>query len=529
MANVGTQTDSARIVGTNVELLREFATIAAGRSSVEPRSDDRRFSDPQWTTNPIFRRVKQNYLVASRAADRAVGGLERVVGVKRAEPARFATNLLVSAVSPTNFLVGNPAAMRRAVQTRGRSLARGTRNLIHDVRHNGGFPSMVDPEAFKVGRDLAMTPGSVVARDDFAEVIQYTPTTKTVFRRPVLIVPPPIGRFYFLDLRPGRSFVEYSVAQGFQTFMVSWRNPTPEQRAWDLDTYAARVRRALDQVRAITGAKDVDVVAFCAGGIITTAVLNHLAEIGDEAVHTVSYAVTLLDFAESAPISAFSIPALIAFARRRSLREGTITSRQMGSAFTLMRPDDLLFNYWINNYLMGDTPPAFDVLAWNADGTNLPGALHAQFLDIFRHNIFATPGGMTVLGTPLDLKRITTPKFVVGAISDHLTPWTGCYRTTQLLGGDSTFVLSYSGHIASLVNPPGNPKAHHWVGGEPGPDPEEWRKDATRQQGSWWEPWAEWLTARAGRRVAAPAELGSVVHPPLDPAPGMYVRDLEPA
>ena len=530
MAQTETKPTAAdQLVGSNVDLLREFLSIAAGRSSVEPRREDRRFSDPEWSSNPVLRRVMQSYLAASSAANRAVDRLEPIVGPKRAEPAKFATNLVVGAVSPTNFLLTNPAAMRRAVQTRGKSLAAGSRNLLHDLRHNGGFPSMVDPDAFKVGRDLALTPGSVVVRDEFGEVIQYSPTTERVFRRPVLIVPPPIGRFYFLDLRPGRSFVEYAVAQGFQTFMLSWRNPTPQQGDWNIDTYASRVKRALDEVREVTGAKDVDVVAFCAGGIISTAVLNHLAAHNDKAVHSISYAVTLLDFGEPAPISAFSDRALVAFARRRSLRKGIITSRQMGGAFTLMRPEDLLFNYWVNNYLMGERPPAFDVLAWNADGTNLPGALHAEFLDIFRDNTFVQPGAMTVLGTPLDLQRITTPKFVVGAISDHLTPWTGCYRTTQLLGGESTFVLSYSGHIASLVNPPGNPKAHHWVGGEPGPDPELWRQQATRMQGSWWEAWADWLTARAGRKIAAPVGLGSAKYQLLEAAPGRYVRDLQPA
>lgn len=528
MAQTETNSASAEMVtGTNVALLREFLSIAAGRSSVEPGRGDRRFTDAQWHDNPVLRRLMQGYLAASLGANRAVERLAPIMGPKRAESARFATNLVVGAASPTNFLVSNPAALRKAVETRGRSLARGTRNLVDDVRHNGGFPSMVDPDAFEVGRDLALTPGAVVVRDEFAETIQYTPTTERVFRRPVLVVPPPIGRFYFLDLRPGRSFVEYAVSQGFQTFMLSWRNPTAEQGDWNMDTYAARVHRALDEVREVTGAKDVDVMAFCAGGIISTAVLNHLADRNDKAVHTISYAVTLLDFGQPAPISAFSDRALIGFARRRSVRTGIISSRQMGSAFTLMRPDDLLFNYWVNNYLMGEQPPAFDVLAWNADGTNLPGALHVQFLDIFRDNIFVKPHAMTVLGTPLDLARITTPKFVVGALSDHLTPWTGCYRTTQVLGGESTFVLSYSGHIASLVNPPGNPKAHYWVGGPPGPDHEQWRQEATRQQGSWWEAWAQWLSARAGRKVAAPAALGSAAHPAGDAAPGLYVRDAQ--
>ena len=387
---------------------------------------------------------------------------------------------------------------------------------------------MTEPGTFEVGRDLAVTPGAVVARGDVAEVLQYTPDTDEVYGRPVLVVPPPIGRFYFLDLRPGRSFVEYATRRGLQTFMLSWRNPTAEQGQWDLDSYADAVSSAIDAVREITGSADVNLIGFCAGGIITTTLLNHLAAANDHRVHSMSYAVTLLDFGLRAPITAFSGRGLIAFAGHRSRRQGIITSRQMGSAFTWLRPDDLVFNYWVNNYLMGDKPPAFDILAWNADGTNLPGALHGQFLDIFRDNLLTRRGQLSVLGTPLNVHDITVPTFVAGAVSDHLTPWKGCYRTTQLLGGPSTFVLSYSGHIASLVNPPGNPKAHYWTGGVPGEDPELWLAGAEKQQGSWWDAWAEWVTARSGDQRSRPDHLGSERYPVLSPAPGLYVRDLVP-
>ncbi|HEV3290506.1 MAG TPA: alpha/beta fold hydrolase, partial [Streptosporangiaceae bacterium] len=397
-------------------------------------------------------------------------------------------------------------------------------NVVHDVRHNGGMPSMTESGVFEVGRDLAVTPGAVVARDDVAEVLQYAPAADTVFARPVLVVPPPIGRFYFLDLRPGRSFAEYAVSRGLQVFMLSWRNPAPEQGHWDLDTYARTVSAAIDSVREVTGSPDVNLIGFCAGGIIATALLNHLAATGDDRVHSMSYAVTLLDFGLRAPITAFSGRGLVAFAGRRSRRKGIITSRQMGSAFTWLRPDDLVFSYWVNNYLMGQPPPAFDILAWNADGTNLPGALHGQFLDIFARNLLTRPGALTVLGTPLRLQAITVPAFVTGAVADHLTPWQGCYRTTRLLGGPATFVLSYSGHIASLVNPPGNPKAHYWTGGPPGDDPGQWLAGAEKHQGSWWEPWADWATARSGHRQPRPGTLGSERHPVLCPAPGLYVR-----
>jgi polyhydroxyalkanoate synthase subunit PhaC len=507
----------------------ELTRIAWGLSDLAPAKGDRRFADPAWTANPAFRMIKQGYLASAGALDRIVDAMGDGRSATRAEQARFAATIVTSAAAPTNFLATNPAALKRAFETGGMSLARGARNFARDVRRNGAMPSMIEPGAFEVGRDLAVTPGAVVARDDVAEVLQYAPATDTVFARPVLVVPPPIGRFYFLDLRPGRSFAEYATGRGLQTFMLSWRNPGPEQGRWDLDTYAAAVLAAIDTVREVTGSEDVNLIGFCAGGIIATTVLNHLAAAGDHRVHSMSYAVTLLDFGLRAPITAFSGRGLIAFAGRRSRRKGIITSRQMGSAFTWLRPDDLVFNYWVNNYLMGEPPPAFDILAWNADGTNLPGALHGQFLDIFRDNLLTKPGGLTVLGTPLQLRNITVPAFVTGAVTDHLTPWKGCYQTTRLLGGPAAFVLSYSGHIASLVNPPGNPKAHYWTGGPPGADPGQWLARAGKQQGSWWEAWADWITARSGQRQPPPENPGSERHPVLGPAPGRYVRDMAPA
>jgi poly[(R)-3-hydroxyalkanoate] polymerase subunit PhaC len=507
----------------------ELTRIAWGLSDVAPAKGDRRFTDPAWTSHPVFRMIQQSYLASAQALDRVVDAMGDGSSGARAEQARFAANIITSAAAPTNFLVSNPAALKHVAATGGMSLARGARNLLHDVRRNGGMPSMIEPGAFEVGRDLAVTPGAIVARDPVGEVLQYAAATEKVFSRPVLVVPPPIGRFYFLDLRPGRSFVEYAVRRGLQVFMLSWRNPTAEQGSWDLGTYAARVLAAIDSVREITGSPDVNVIGFCAGGIIATTLLSHLAALGDDRVHSASYAVTLLDFGLRAPITAFSGRGLLALAGRRSRRKGIITSRQMGSAFTWLRPDDLVFNYWVNNYLMGDKPPAFDILAWNADGTNLPGALHGQFLDIFRDNLLTRPGALGVLGTPVNLPAITVPTFVTGAVADHLTPWQGCYQTTQLLGGPSTFILSYSGHIASLVNPPGNSRAHYWTGGPPGADPGQWLAGAEKQQGSWWEAWADWVTARSGEPQAWPAELGGARYPVLGPAPGLYVRDIAPA
>ncbi|RHW26277.1 alpha/beta fold hydrolase [Nocardioides immobilis] len=502
----------------------DLLRVLAGRSTITP-GKDRRFADPAWSENPIFRRLAQAYLAGQDSVRRLLDDLD-ISGEdpRSVERARLAAELLLAALAPTNLIFTNPAGLKRAFDTGGGSVVKGAANFAHDVRHNKGLPTTVDREPFEVGRDVAVSPGAVIDRDDIAEVLQYTTTTATVHARPLLIVPPPIGRFYFLDLRPGRSFVEYATSQGFQVFLMSWRNPGPSQGDWGLDDYAARVSSAIDTVLEVTGQPDANLIGFCAGGIVATTLLNHMAATGDERVHSVSYGVTLLDFELRAPLAAFQSRGLLGLARRRSARTGVITSQQMGAAFTLMRPNDLIFNYVVNNYVLGNKPPAFDILAWNADGTNLPARLHGQFLDIFRDNSLVTGAGLSVLGTPIDLTRVKVPFFVTGALTDHLTPWKGCYRTTQMLGGEPTFVLSYSGHIASLVNPPGNPKAHYWTNDTAPADPEEWRANAERHSGSWWEAWANWFEQHAGDRAPAPASLGSKLNPPLEPAPGRYVR-----
>ena len=515
------------LYGGYMRLAGDLAGIAMGASPVSPAPEDWRFRDRAWADHPFYRRLGQAYTASCAVADETLDELARN---GRATPAaRFLLTILESATAPTNTLLGNPAAVKRAYETGGLSLLRGMKNFAGDVRHNGGMPSTVDRSVFKVGRDFALTPGAVVDRDPYAEVIQYRPATEQVQARPVLIVPPPIGRYYFLDLRPGRSMVEYAVGRGLQTFMLSWRNPTREQADWTLDTYAGRVLTAIEAVREVTGAQDIDVIGFCAGGILTTLALNHLAALGQTPVHSASYAVTLLDWGQEVPIKAFSASKLLALARWNSARAGVISARDMGGAFTWMRPDDLVWKSWVNNYLMGDKPPAFDILAWNADGTNLPAALHAQFLDIFENNPLATPGRLTCLGTPVDLSTIKLPTYVTGGVSDHLTPWTSCYRTTQLMGGSSTFVLSNAGHIQSLVNPPGNPKAVFYTGAEPGPDAEAWLASAEKHTGTWWANWADWLIAQSSGTKDAPADLGSAEHPALDDAPGCYVRDVVPA
>lgn len=509
---------------------REQLAILSGRSTLAPSPRDKRFSDPTWSANPVYRRLGQSYLNLSRSLSRLVdeyeaGGAEW----HDVERTRFAVQAFTSLIAPTNTLPGNPAALKRAFETGGRSVARGLGHLLHDIRSNGGMPAQTDRTAFTVGEDLAVTPGSVVYRDEVLEIIEYAPTTPTVHSRPLLVIPPPIGRYYFLDLRPGRSFVEYAVSCGMQVFLISWRNPTEKEADWGLDTYAQRVVDAVEVAKDISGSPDVNTLGFCAGGVLMSTVLSHFSQTGDQSVHSAGFAVTLLDFGTRAPIGAFSSPRLLELARRGSRQKGVISAQSLGAVFSWMRPDDLVFNYWVNQWVMGDDPPIFDILAWNADGTNLPARLHEQLLGIFRDNTLVEPGALQVLGTPVDLGSIKVPTFVTGAVNDHLTPWTGCYRTTTALSGPSTFVLSNAGHIASLVNPPGNPKASYFAGPEPGEDPEEWKAAAQQFTGSWWEAWAQWLLPRSGELRPAGDRQGNAVHQPLEPAPGSYVRGRTPA
>jgi len=509
----------------SVTLATELVRIVIGRSEICPEKGDWRFKDPTWTENPAYKRVAQTYLASCQAVDSVLDGVEKSGNRHRAERARFVMTALTSAAAPTNTLLGNPAALKRTFEAGGANLVRGVERWVSDLRHNGGMPSTAKPGALKVGKDLAITPGQVVDKDEFAELLQYTPTTQEVYERPVLVVPPPIGRYYFLDLRPGRSFVEYSVSRGLQTFLLSWRNPQAEQSDWSLDTYSQRVLEAIDAVLEITGAQDLNVIGFCAGGILNTAVLNKLAASGDDRIHSASYAVTLLDFGQSAPIGAFSSARLLSFARWKAGKAGVTSARAMGSAFTWMRPNDLVWNYWVNNYLMGEDPPVFDILTWNADGTNLPAKLHQQFLDIFEHNPLPQPGAMNCLGAPMDLGTIKVPAYVAGAVNDHLTPWKSTYRTTQLLGGDCTFALSNAGHIAALVNPPGNAKATYFTGpSDKSQSASEWLAGAENQTGSWWEHWAGWVIDRSGDKVPAPPTLGGAGFSAQGEAPGSYVR-----
>ena len=512
----------AGLAGASVKLYGELARTMVGFSERDVPAKDPRFADPAWREHPMYRRLGQGYLAFCEAADRLAEGNPNWRGRARN---RFLTGVLTSTLAPSNTLLGNPAALKRAFETGGMSLAAGMKNMLADLVHNKGMPRQTPNDVFRVGENIATTPGAVVFRNEMVELIQYQPTTAQVCEQPTLLIVPPIGKYYFMDLAPKRSFVEYAVSCGIPMFVTSWRNPGPEHAAWGLDDYVQTCLDMVDAVCSISGSKQINTLGMCAGGIITTLMLAVMADRGDKRVHAAGFGVMLLDFGSEAPIGAFNAGPLLSMARRRSASKGILPASDLANVFAWMRPNDLVWNYWSNNYLMGKEPPAFDILAWSVDGTNLTGKLHSQFLDIFGNNLLTKPGALTVLGVAVDLKHVRQEVFATGALTDHLTPWKACYRTTQLLGGKSQFVLSNSGHIASLVNPPGNPKASYWVGPKPLEDADAWRAECTQKTGTWWEVWSEWTIARSGRKRAAPEVLGNVEHPPLCAAPGRYVLE----
>jgi polyhydroxyalkanoate synthase len=508
-------------------LAAEAARITVGRSAIAPDRKDWRFADATWQDNQLYRRVMQYYLAWAESMEAMVTSAN--LDWRAEERARFFMGIAVSAAAPTNTFLGNPAALKRAIETGGGSLISGLRNFIDDQRHNGGMPAQVRRDAFVIGKDLAASPGAVIYRDEVCEVLQFAPSTPQVHVRPLVVIPPQINKYYFMDLAPGRSFIEYTVSRGITCFLISWRNPDGRHADWDFDTYAAAALRAIDVARDTANSDDVNVIGMCAGGILTATVLNHLAHTSDERVATATLGVTLLDFSVPTTVGLFNTAPLMATARGRSQMRRGLDGRSLGSVFSWLRPNELVWNYWVNNYLLGKQPPVFDILAWNSDPTNLPAALHRQFLEVFQDNTLVNPGAFKVLGTPVDLGKVTVETYVTGAVADHLTPWKGCYRSTQLLGGSSTFVLSYSGHIASLVNPPGNPKAHFFAGPEPEPDPDAWQAKAQKVAGTWWEHWADWAIQRSGDTRRSPTSLGSRKFRVIEPAPGAYVRGLEPS
>jgi len=500
---------------------------AAGRAvglktpgPLPPAGKDKRFVDKTWEDNAAFFATGQAYRLWSRLVDDllALAELEEPWNGK----ASFALRALVDALAPTNFLATNPAALKRAFESGGVSLVRGFRNFITDLTTNGGLPRKVDRSAFTVGKNIAATPGKVVFRNDLMELIQYAPQTETTYEIPLLSSPPWINKYYIMDLAPGRSFVEWAVQHGHTVFQISYRNPDADMGHMRLDDYLLDgPRTALDVINDITGSEKVNMAGLCLGGSLTAMLLAYLAAKGDNRINSATLLNTLVDFSEPGTLGTFSDPESVARIEAKMAKRGFLDSNEMSRTFDFMRANDLIWSYVASSWLMGEDPPAFDILAWNDDGTRMPAAMHSFYLRACYIENQLARGVMTLDNTPLDLGQVKTDTYVLSAKEDHIAPWKAAYKTTQLLPGNVRFTLSSSGHIAGIVNPP-SPKAMHWTNPKNVRDPQAWLSEATEHKGSWWEDWTAWIAERGGSKRDAPP-IGSAAHPPVDDAPGKYV------
>jgi len=506
-------------------LVQELISVVRGSSEIAPAKGDKRFADAAWRANPFLKRTMQAYL----AADKTVEGLFSAADLewRDAERIRFALDFFTEALAPSNNPLLNPLGWKALIDTGGLSALRGVRHFLSDIASSPRVPAMVRQDAFTVGETVAATAGSVVFRAEEFELIQYAPRTEKVWSVPLLIVPPVVNKFYILDISPGHSMIEYLVDQGVQVFTISWRNPTAAQKDWGLDTFGRAVLNALEAVEKITETTRTHLLAACSGGMLAATSADHLAATGDlDRVASLGLMVTVLDQSRAGFMAAAVDEEVAKIATALSARKGYLDGRSLAEVFAWLRPADLVWRYWVNNYIEGKSPPPFDVLFWNADTTRMPAALHRDMVKMAIHNVLARPGAVSMLGTPVDLTRLTLDSYVVAGIDDHISPWQACYRSAQLLGSEHLrFVLSTSGHIASIINPPGNTKSTYRVGDSCETDPAQWVQSAEKHSGSWWPDYVAWLNERSGEQKTAPQSLGGAGMAPLAPAPGRYVLD----
>jgi len=522
--------DVGRVVAGHAALAARIGTATLARalgSPVEgpvPVEKDGRFRDPTWEENPVYWGLRQQYLALVQTLHDLVDAAS--LDESSRERAAMLMDVLGSVLSPTNLLPGNPSALKRAFETGGSSILAGARQMLDDLATNQGRPRQVDRSQLRVGKELAATPGKVVYRNRLMELIQFEPQTDEVHEIPILVSPPWINKYYIMDLAPGRSLLEWAVQHGHTVFVISYRDPDESMADVGLDDYLELGNlAALDVVQDITGAEKVNLVGLCLGGLMATIATAMLHARGQgHRVNSLTLTNTLLDYSDPGPVTSFVDPEIVARLERKMARTGYLPSESMATTFDLLRANDLIFNYVGPNWLEGKAPPAFDILAWNADSTRMPAKMHAFYLRHFYLENELARGELELLGEHLTLKSVTNDTFIVAAENDHIAPWRTSFTSTSLLGGDVTFTLSNGGHIAGVVNPPGG-KAKHWVGtvgGDAAPDADTWRARATELKASWWESWSDWIGERAGG-MRQPPPTGSDAYPPLGDAPGSYV------
>ncbi|HVY05404.1 MAG TPA: class I poly(R)-hydroxyalkanoic acid synthase [Burkholderiales bacterium] len=496
--------------------------VAEGSATPAPDQDDARFEAPEWRL-PFFQYLRHAYLINARFL-RDLGELA-TLDPHAKRRLQYQLRQVADALSPGNYAATNPEVIKLAAQSGGESLALGAKLLAGDVAR--GRISMTDETAFEVGRNLATTPGAVVFENEIVQLIQYAPSTPDVHALPLLIVPPFINKYYILDLQPDNSFVRFCVAQGFRTFIVSWRNIPPELGALGWDDYIEQgVLAPLAAIKSITQADRVNALGFCVGGTLLSCALAAMAANGDESAASLTLLATLLDFSETGDISVYVDREFIERSEREFAQPAAMSGSKLANTFAMLRANDLIWHFVINSYLKGRPPRAFDLLYWNSDGANLPGRLYAWYLrNMYLENNLKTPGRLKACGVALDLGDVDLPAYIVATRDDHIVPWRSAYASIGLLGGETQFVLGASGHVAGIVNPASKNRRHFWVDGAAGSDADAWLAGATQRPGSWWSHWAQWLASRSGARVPAVTQLGNAQYPAIEPAPGRYVKE----
>jgi polyhydroxyalkanoate synthase len=492
---------------------------------IEADPKDKRFRDTAWQQHEVFEFIKQSYLLSARYVNDVVGHVDGL-DPKTARKVDFYARQFVDAMSPSNFVLTNPEVLRKTAETGGENLLRGLNNLLGDLERGRGKLSikMTDMDAFKLGENIAVSDGQVVFQNALMQLIQYSPSTKTVLKRPLLILPPWINKFYILDLRPKNSFVKFAVSQGHTVFMVSWVNPDETLAEAGFEDYMHKgVFAALDAIEAATGAHEVNAIGYCLGGTLLATTLAWMAKKQIDRIKTATFFVTMLDFEEAGELGVFIDEEQLKALEERMQEHGYLEGSEMAATFNMLRANDLIWSFVVNNYLLGNDPFPFDLLYWNADATRMPARMHSFYLrTMYQQNLLARQDAITFDGETLDLGQVKTPAYFLSTREDHIAPWRSTYRGTQLLGGEKRFVLAASGHIAGVVNPPDGGKYNHWVNEVLPPSPQDWLDGATELAGSWWHDWNRWVTAKAPAQIGARIPGDGKLHP-IEPAPGTYV------
>ena len=499
---------------------RDVLNIVQGQSDLESVPRDFRFKDSLWQENDFFRTLLQLYLAVQQLLQNWLA--DQPFDEADAKRGRLLLDQVVAAAAPSNLPL-NPAALKRADRTEGASMIDGMTQWLDDLVHHGGMPRQVLPDAFEVGRNLAVSEGAVVFRNAQLELIQYAPSTDRVRRCPVLLLPPQINKYYIFDLQPKNSILGHLVAAGLQVFTLSWRNPGPAAASWDLDTYVRAVIDATDAIRAITRSRRLNLISACAGGLTALSLLGYLAMIGDRRIRSHSLLVTCVFANWGSDLELFATPEAVEKGRLYAEAQGLMYGEELAQLFFWLRPNDLVWRYWINNYLLGKRPPPLDVLYWDNDSTRLPAALHGDFINLYRDDVFHRPGALKILGREIDFRRLRVDSYVVGGEDDYIMPWRGCYHAYRHFAGHHRFVLSPSGHVQSILRPPRLANVSYYVDGDDSGDADHWRATAARHDGTWWGDWHGWLRDHGGADKQAPRHLGGNGYPPLADAPGTYV------